>query len=114
MNTENKSIGLFIDGGYFAKINESLEEQLSLNIEISPFFKFIREEIAREHNLSLNACYLTESHYFRGRYRVNDAKNKHLLFSERKFEDSLIENDVIFHYKHLREIQKQGSLTVIE
>ena len=45
MNTENKSIGLFIDGGYFAKINESLEEQLSLNIEISPFFKFIREEI---------------------------------------------------------------------
>lgn len=79
MNTENKSIGLFIDGGYFAKINESLEEQLSLNIEISPFFKFIREEIAREHNLSLNACYLTESHYFRGRYRVNDANNKHLL-----------------------------------
>ena len=27
MNTENKSIGLFIDGGYFAKINESLEHR---------------------------------------------------------------------------------------
>ena len=108
MNTENKSIGLFIDGGYFAKINESLEEQLSLNIEISPFFKFIREEIAREHNLSLNACYLTESHYFRGRYRVNDANNKHLLFSERKFEDSLIENDVIFHISIYAKYRNRG------
>lgn len=114
MTTENKSIGVFIDGGYFAKINEALEDQLSLNIEISSFFKFIREEIAREHNLPLNACYITESHYFRGRYRVNDANSKHLLFSERKFEDSLIENDVIFHYKHLREIQKQGNLTIVE
>lgn len=112
--TENISIGVFIDGGYFAKVNESLEEQLSLNIDIKSFFKFVREEIAEKRNSSVNECYITECHYFRGRYRVNDANNKHLLFTERKFEDSLIENDVIFHYKHLREIQKEGNVTVIE
>ena len=111
---ENKSIGIFIDGGYFAKINEALGEQLSLRIDIASLFQFIREEIARIHDLSIEECLITESHYFRGRYRVNDANNKHLLYSERKFEDSLIENDVIFHYKHLREIQKQGSTVVIE
>ncbi|MCD7816218.1 MAG: NYN domain-containing protein, partial [Bacteroides sp.] len=114
MNTENKSIGIFIDGGYFAKINEALEDNLSLNIQIKPLFQFIRTEIARRNELDLSDCYITESHYFRGRYRVNDANGKHLLFKERKFEDTLIENDVIFHYKHLREVQKDGDITVIE
>ena len=114
MNTENKSIGIFIDGGYFAKINEALEDNLSLNIQIKPLFQFIRTEIARRNELDLSDCYITESHYFRGRYRVNDANSKQLLFKERKFEDTLIENDVIFHYKHLREVQKDGDITVIE
>lgn len=112
--TENKSIGVFIDGGYFAKINDSLEEQLSLNIEITSFFNFIRKKISQIRNIPLDECYITENHYFRGRYWVNDANSKHLLFAERKFEDSLIENDVIFHYKHLREIQKQGCISVVE
>lgn len=111
---EDKSIGVFIDGGYFSKINESLAEKHSLKINISSFFQFIRSEIASRNGLEENDCYITESHYFRGRYRVNDANNKHLLFSERKFEDSLIENDVIFHYKHLREVQKDGNVTVVE
>lgn len=111
---EDKSIGVFIDGGYFSKINESLTEMYSLRINISSFFRFIRSEIASISGLDEKDCYITESHYFRGRYRVNDANNKHLLFSERKFEDSLIENDVIFHYKHLREVQRDGNVTVVE
>lgn len=107
MNTENKSIGVFIDGGYFAKVNEALEDSLAFNIQIKPLFQYIRSKIAAGQNLDINDCYITESHYFRGRYRVNDANSKHLLFKERKFEDTLIENDVIFHYKHLREIQNE-------
>lgn len=114
MNVENRSIGIFIDGGYFSKINEALEKELSLNIQIRSLFQFIRMEIARQNKLDVDDCYITDSHYFRGRYRVNDANNKHLLFKERKFEDTLIENDVIFHYKHLREIQKGSDITVIE
>lgn len=31
MCEECKSIGVFIDGGYFAKVNEALEEQLPMN-----------------------------------------------------------------------------------
>lgn len=114
MNDTCKSIGLFIDGGYFAKINEALEEQFSLNINMTAFMGFIRQQISLLSKSSVTDCHITESHYFRGRYQVNDANNKHILFSERKFEDSLIENDVIFHYKHLREIQKEGEITVIE
>ena len=42
MITESKSIGIFIDGGYFSKINEALSDQLSLNIKIKSLFDFIR------------------------------------------------------------------------
>lgn len=108
------SVGVFIDGGYLAKINEALKEQLALNLNIAAFFRFVRKRIAAFCHVGQEACQITESHYFRGRFRVNDANNKHLLFSERKFEDTLIENDVIFHYKHLREIQKEGTITVVE
>lgn len=114
MSIENKSIGVFIDGGYFAKINEDLQDNLSTNINISGLFNFIRSEIVRRHGFALDECFITEAHYFRGRYRAHDASNKHLLLLERKFEDTLIENDVVFHYKHLREIQKDGEVTVIE
>lgn len=38
MITESKSIGIFIDGGYFSKINEALSDQLSLNIKIKSLF----------------------------------------------------------------------------
>lgn len=114
MNDSYKSIGLFIDGGYYAKVNEALDESCSLNINVAALMNFLREQIATIENCSLRDCQITECHYFRGRYRVNEANSKHLLFSERKFEDSLIENDVIFHYKHLREIQKEGDITVIE
>lgn len=114
MNDTYQSIGLFIDGGYYAKINEALEEQFSLNINMSALINFIRQQISLLSKSATTDCHITESHYFRGRYRVNDANSKHLLFSERKFEDALIENDVIFHYKHLREIQKDGDTTVIE
>lgn len=109
-----KSIGLFIDGGYYAKVNEALEEYMSLNINVSSLIAFIKEKIAQIDNCNVSDCHITESHYFRGRYRVNDANSKHLLYSERKFEDSLIENDVVFHYKHLREVQKGSNVTVIE
>lgn len=114
MENSYKSIGLFIDGGYYAKVNEALEENLSLNINVTSLMAFIRQQISQLSETKISECHITESHYFRGRYRVNDANSKHLLYSERKFEDSLIENDVIFHYKHLREIQKKGDITIIE
>ncbi|MDE5955973.1 MAG: NYN domain-containing protein [Bacteroidales bacterium] len=113
-NLENRSIGVFIDGGYFAKINEALHDKFNLNVNIKALFRFIPELIGKFEEIDVKRLFITESHYYRGRYRVNDAQSKHLLFSERKFEDSLIENDIIIHYKHLREVQGSRGTTVIE
>ena len=99
-NEKNLSVGVFIDGGYYAKINEGLGSGKEVNLKA--LLEYICERISKEEKIDRNDLYVTESHYYRGRYRANDAKAKNLLYSERKFEDMLIENDVIFHYKHLR------------
>ena len=58
--------------------------------------------IGRQFGIDRKLLYITEAHYYRGRFRASDAENRNLLLEERQFEDTLIENDIIFHYKHLR------------
>lgn len=106
MIASNKSIGVFIDGGYYAKINEGFKGIAEVNLKA--LLNFIPKKISEVDNVDRKELYITECHYYRGRYRVNEASDKNLLYSERKFEDSLIENDVIFHYKHLREKPQGG------
>lgn len=108
------SVGVFIDGGYYAKVNRALKAQESSIIRVRSLFDFISERLAVQEGVHPSDCQITEAHYFRGRYRVKDAYDKHLLYNERKFEDTLIENDVIFHYKHLREVERGGEVQVIE
>lgn len=109
------SIGVFIDGGYYAKVNRALKARDSSIIRVSALFDFICSEIAGQEGRDLSDCHITEAHYFRGRFRVKEAYDKHLLYNERKFEDTLIENDVVFHYKHLREVERpDGQTEVIE
>ena len=103
---ENLSIGVFIDGGYYAKINEGFNGTREVNLKA--LLDFICKKIATDNQIDRNRLYITESHYYRGRYRADDAKSKNLLYSERKFEDTLIDNDVIFHYKHLRTNPRGG------
>ena len=102
----NLSIGVFIDGGYYAKINEGFGGQKEVNLKA--LLDYITTRISREENIEKDRLYVTESHYYRGRYRANEAKTRNLLYNERVFEDMLIENDVIFHYKHLRTDPKGG------
>ena len=106
MTHENYSIGVFIDGGYYAKINEGLAGGKEVNLK--GLLTFICRKISQDNKIERNRVYITECHYYRGRYRAGDAKAKNLLYDERKFEDMLIENDVIFHYKHLRTDPKGG------
>lgn len=108
------SVGVFIDGGYYAKIDEGLKNESSLALNLTAILNYIRTTVSEKLGVEFTNCQITENHYFRGRYRVNDASNKHLLYVERKFEDSMIDNDVVFHYKHLREVKKGNEIIVIE
>lgn len=102
MEDRQISIGVFIDGGYYAEIDGMLKDFPGMQIDLNDLLNYIRTQVSIKYELDFADCQITESHYFRGRYRVNDANNKHILYVERKFEDTLIENDVVFHYKHLQ------------
>ena len=102
----NLSIGVFIDGGYYAKINEGFADKREVNLK--NLLTFICQKISQDNNIDRKHLYITECHYYRGRYRAAEAKSRNLLYDERKFEDMLIENDVIFHYKHLRTDPRGG------
>lgn len=109
------SIGLSIDGGYYSKINEALRRDLKMQIRLDRLMEFIRRKVSDKTGAEMNNCQITEGHYFRGRFRAHEENRKQILMRERSFEDSLIENDIIFHYKHLREIENEdGSKTLIE
>jgi uncharacterized LabA/DUF88 family protein len=103
---ENISIVVFIDGGYYAKINEGFADKREVNLK--NLLSYICQKISQDNKIDRRYLYITECHYYRGRYRAAEAKSRNLLYDERKFEDTLIENDVIFHYKHLRTDPRGG------
>lgn len=102
VNSKIYSIGLFIDGNYFVLLDKGLGNRSRVNIK--GLIKYIQKSIADKYDLDPASCIVTETHFFRGRYKAHDARNKNLLFDDRKFEDRLIENDVIFHYKHVYDL----------
>ena len=110
----NTTIGVFIDGGYYAKINEALMGKAGVKINLSRLFEYICSRVAMLSGSKYQDTLITECHYFRGRYRAADAAELNLLYEERAFEDSLIENDVVFHYKHLRKFVTGGETDIME
>lgn len=97
------SIGLFIDGNYFALIDKGLEAS-GRRVSLKGLIKFIQKSISERYGLDDNSCIVTETHFFRGRYKAHVSRDKKLLLKERQFEDRLIENDVVLHYKHVYDL----------
>ena len=102
-SSDIKSIGLFIDGNYFRLIDEGLKAE-GRRVNVKGLIKFIQKSIAEKYELESSSCVVTEAHFFRGRYKAYDAKKLNLLLDDRKFEDRLIENDVVLHYKHVYDL----------
>ena len=98
-----KSIGLFIDGNYFKLIDKGLKAE-GRRVNIKGLIKYIQKSIAEKYELESSECVVTEAHFFRGRYKAYDAKKLNLLLDDRKFEDRLIENDIVLHYKHVYDL----------
>ena len=70
-HSENLSIGVFIDGGYFAKINEGFQDlHIASHVNVKNLFSYIPELIAQNFGIDRKLLYITEAHYYRGRFRA--------------------------------------------
>lgn len=97
------SIGLFIDGWYYQLINAGLRAQKKGEVTLHNLINYIQLAIAHRFNVEKSSCIVTESHFFQGRFPA-DKTDQPRSWKDRAFEDELIREDVVFHYKHLHKI----------
>lgn len=87
----------------FKLIDEGLKAE-GRRVNVKGLIKFIQKSVAEKYELEPASCVVTETHFFRGRYKAYDAKKLNILLDDRKFEDRLIDNDVVLHYKHVYDL----------
>ena len=80
MIASNKSIGVFIDGGYYAKINEGFKGMAEVNLKA--LLNFIPKKISEIDDIDRNELFITECHYYRGRYRVRRKRQETAIFGK--------------------------------
>ena len=88
------SIGVFIDGGYYAKVNRALKAIENSIIRVRSLFDYICSRLAVLEKVDPANCQITEAHYFRGRFRVKEAYDKHLREMGREGEKQVIEKGI--------------------
>lgn len=104
LNThDNKliKIGIFYDGGYFARVSHYYRhyDQRRSRISIKGLHEFIRDKIHELEDVEKNYCQIVDSHYFRGRFSAYEAaKRPNQLFNERLFDDVLMYGNIVTHY----------------
>ena len=61
----SRTIGLFIDGGYYAKIDEGLARSSTRRVNLRALMEFITEYTCKMDDLRRDKVSIIESHYFR-------------------------------------------------
>lgn len=104
LNTpDNKliKIGIFYDGGYFARVSHYYRhyDQRRSRISIKGLHEFIRDKVHELEDVDKNYCQIVDAHYFRGRFSAYEAaKRPNQLFNERLFDDVLMYGNIVTHY----------------
>ncbi len=115
MNEKNDSklirIGIFYDGNYFYHVSNYYYHghQRRSRISVPGLHSLIRTMVAEREHVSENLCRIVDSHYFRGRLTAAEANLRHLLFSERNFDDVLTREGVVAHFLPVSHGSEKGA-----
>ncbi len=92
------------DGNYFLHVSNYyvFQHELASRISIRGLHEFIKNQVAKEEGKDSRLCHVVDAHYFRGRLSAWEAKEANKLFSERQFDDILMNEGVTTHYLPLR------------
>src|SRR4051794_21769804 len=92
-------IGVFYDGNFFFHVSNyyAYHHPRRARISVSGLHEFICKRVAEEEGSDVRYCQIVDAHYFRGRYKAQDAQEYHLR-NDRIFDDVLIREGVVAHY----------------
>lgn len=94
-------IGVFYDGNYFLHVSNyyAYFHPRKSRLSIWGLHQFVRREVAKRMNSTLNLCQIVDAHYFRGRLSASEAANQgNALYYDRVFDDILSSQGVTTHY----------------
>jgi len=115
MDAKNDSkllrIGVFYDGNYFYHVSNYYYHghPRRSRISVPGLHSLIRTMIAEREHVDENLCRIVDSHYFRGRLNASEANLRHLLFSERNFDDVLTREGVVAHFLPVSHGSEKGA-----
>ena len=115
MDAKNDSklirIGIFYDGNYFYHVSNYYYHghPRKSRISVPGLHSLIRTMVAEREHVSENLCRIVDSHYFRGRLTAAEANLRHLLFSERNFDDVLTREGVVAHFLPVSHGSEKGA-----
>ncbi|MFN3426889.1 MAG: NYN domain-containing protein [Candidatus Thermochlorobacter sp.] len=96
-------VGVFYDGGYFAKVSHYYRyyDERRARISFKGLHEFIREKVKEFEKVpDRNFVQIVDAHYFRGRFSAHDAatRGEEQLFNDRLFDDALMYANIVTHY----------------
>ena len=103
-------IGIFYDGGFFHHISNYYRyaHPRRQRISIPGLHDYIRQRVAEIDGISPRCAHVVDAHFFRGRFSAQQTLAREKLYSERLFDDVLMNEGVNTHYLPIQGNSEQG------
>ncbi len=103
-------VGVFYDGGFFHHISNYYRYAHGRHqrISVPGLHEFIRQKAAELEGVDPIFTHITESHFFRGRFSAQQTQAREKLYTERLFDDVLMNENVTTHYRSIQNNNETG------
>lgn len=103
-------IGVFYDGGFFHHISNyyRYSHPRRQRISVPGLHEFIRVHAAECEGVEASCAHIVESHFFRGRFSAQQTLARDKLYTERLFDDVLMNENVTTHYRSIQGNSETG------
>lgn len=103
-------IGVFYDGGFFHHISNYYRyaHPRKQRISIPGLHAFIRQRAAEFEGVPARTSHIVDAHFFRGRFSAQQTLAREKLYSERLFDDVLMNEGITSHHLPIQGNSEQG------
>lgn len=103
-------IGVYYDGGFFHHVSNyyRYEHERKSRVSVPGLHDFIREKVAEVEGVDSLFAHIVEAHFFRGRFSAQQTLVRDKLYTERLFDDVLINEGVVTHFRQIQGNTESG------
>lgn len=97
-------IGVFYDGGFFHHISNYYRyaHPRRQRISVPGLHEYVRVKAAELEGVDPAYAHVVDAHFFRGRFSAQQTQAREKLYTERLFDDVLMNENVVTHYRAIQ------------